>query len=253
MRKKHAADGGGTEWAAAPAGRIAPMDVQQKEFGVARFGGGYRMREVDEFLDQVTDALSALIAENERLAARGPASTSSAAPGAEARPPAGGEDRAAVDAFLQREKGFLQSLGGLVQEHAAGLKEMVHATRRGPAVSATVAPPEASQEPAAPAPEASQEPAVPAPEASQEPAVPAPGTIDVPADAEADVIEDGPGDGGTEIPGPDEPGSEPGSEPGTSDAEPDDPIRLDEPQPARSKRTDEGSDGSLRELFWGEE
>ncbi|HWL91017.1 MAG TPA: hypothetical protein VNP90_06590, partial [Actinomycetota bacterium] len=33
----------------------------------------------------------------------------------------------------------------------------------------------------------------------------------------------------------------------------DEPIRLDEPEPARSGRSDEEEDGSLRELFWGEE
>jgi hypothetical protein len=32
----------------------------------------------------------------------------------------------------------------------------------------------------------------------------------------------------------------------------DEPIRLEEPEPARSKRSDEEG-GSLRELFWGEE
>ena len=33
----------------------------------------------------------------------------------------------------------------------------------------------------------------------------------------------------------------------------DEPILLDEPEPARSGRPDEEEDGSLRELFWGEE
>jgi hypothetical protein len=33
----------------------------------------------------------------------------------------------------------------------------------------------------------------------------------------------------------------------------DEPIRLEEPEPARSRRTDEDEGGSLRELFWGEE
>ena len=48
-------------------GKVTPLDVQQKEFRVTRVGSGYRMREVDEFLDQITDTLSALVAENERL------------------------------------------------------------------------------------------------------------------------------------------------------------------------------------------
>ena len=33
----------------------------------------------------------------------------------------------------------------------------------------------------------------------------------------------------------------------------DEPILLDEPEPARSGRPDEEEDSSLRELFWGEE
>ena len=33
----------------------------------------------------------------------------------------------------------------------------------------------------------------------------------------------------------------------------DEPIRLEEPQPARSGRSDEKEGDSLRELFWGEE
>jgi hypothetical protein len=31
------------------------------------------------------------------------------------------------------------------------------------------------------------------------------------------------------------------------------PIRLDDPEPARSGRSDEEEEASLRELFWGEE
>ena len=45
---------------------LGPLDIQQKEFRVARFGG-YKMRDVDEFLDTVTDSMSALVAEVDRL------------------------------------------------------------------------------------------------------------------------------------------------------------------------------------------
>ena len=108
---------------------ITPMEVQQKEFQVARFGAGYRMREVDEFLDQVTDAMTALVAENERLA-RG-SSGREPAPSRPSVPTTTGDaDRAAVEAFLRREKGFLQDLGGLVQEHAEELRSMVRAVRQ---------------------------------------------------------------------------------------------------------------------------
>ena len=38
-----------------------------------------------------------------------------------------------------------------------------------------------------------------------------------------------------------------------TEAADDEPIRLDEPEPARSGHQEEKEDGSLRELFWGEE
>jgi DivIVA domain-containing protein len=47
--------------------RVTPFDVQGREFEVARFLGGYRMREIDEYLDDVTDMLARLDAENEAL------------------------------------------------------------------------------------------------------------------------------------------------------------------------------------------
>src|SRR2546425_2903564 len=50
---------------------LSPLDIQQKEFRVSRFGG-YKMRDVDEFLDQLTDSFSALVAENERLRSQPP-------------------------------------------------------------------------------------------------------------------------------------------------------------------------------------
>ena len=58
-----------------PAGRpafsITPMAIQGKEFRVRRFGG-YRMQDVDEFLDELTEQVSAMQAEIERLRARPP-------------------------------------------------------------------------------------------------------------------------------------------------------------------------------------
>ena len=129
MRKKDAATESGSEWSLPAGGRVSPLDVQQKEFHVTRVGVGYRMREVDEFLDQVTDTLSALIAENEQLRASSGGASATSAPDARARETANPADRAAVDAFLQREKGFLQDLGGLVQAHAEELRSMIRATR----------------------------------------------------------------------------------------------------------------------------
>src|ERR1051326_8892423 len=66
MKKKKAADDGFSAAAPQTPSRITPMDIQQKEFAVSRFSG-YRMRDVDEFLDQVTSAMSLLEDENKRL------------------------------------------------------------------------------------------------------------------------------------------------------------------------------------------
>jgi DivIVA domain-containing protein len=225
-------DRSGAGWTSTPAGHLTPADVQQKQFRTARMGGGYRMREVDEFLDQITDSLSFLIAENERLrrGRPGPSSTPVA--------PSGASDRAAIEAFLRSEKGFLQSLGSLVQGHAEDLKDMVRAAR-GPA-PAPEGPPEAAPAPVVPAP---AEPPVAATDEPPVEAAAAAATEETP-DPMAETIED---DEPAETSGPDE---ETGAMPA---AEAEEPIRLDEPEPARSRRTEEGPTGSLRELFWGEE
>jgi DivIVA domain-containing protein len=54
--------------------RLTPLDVQARVFESGRFGNGYKMRAVDEILDDVTDMLAALTAENEAI--RGGRSTS---------------------------------------------------------------------------------------------------------------------------------------------------------------------------------
>jgi DivIVA domain-containing protein len=251
MKKKDTTSDGAAEWGSAPIARITPQEVQQKEFQVARFGAGYRMREVDEFLDQVTDALSALVAENERLlrgadreAERGPAPV---------RPVTDDADRAAVETFLRREKGFLQDLGGLVQGHAEELRSMVRAVRRD-AVAPAVAPPE-EESPLAPAAAAMTMPAAMS-QAADEPGAPFEATADDSADDSGAIGSTeqttSPPDAAAEEPGGDE-GAEPGGSTTVAGAADDDPIRLDEPEPARSGRSDEDDDGSLRELFWGEE
>jgi DivIVA domain-containing protein len=228
---------------------VSPLDVQQKEFHVTRVGVGYRMREVDEFLDQVTDTLSALIAENEQLRASSGGASPTSAPDARARETTHPADRAAVDAFLQREKGFLQDLGGLVQAHAEELRSMIRATRDArPRVVMTREEPAPEQEPTPeqePVPE--REPVV-----EQEPVAE--------SVAEAEPVSQG------EDPAPTERVDEaPPSEPTASDEDEDDepatttgviaeePIRLEDPEPARSRRSEEKEGDSLRELFWGEE
>jgi DivIVA domain-containing protein len=257
MKKKDTTSDEGSAWGSAPAGRITPQDVQQKEFRVARFGAGYRMREVDEFLDQVTDAMSALVAETERLRQgsvdSGSASGRPSAPPS-LPPPADDAGRTAVDAFLRREKGFLQDLGGLVQTHAEELRSMVREVRRdAPASAADTSP---VGEPAIePAPTLVSSPEAwrgPAPDASTE------------LDAPPEEIAPGPELGATEqatpsseVPDHDTKGDDPDASGGrpiaTTDAVAEEPIRVDEPEPARSGRSEEEEDGSLRELFWGEE
>jgi DivIVA domain-containing protein len=235
------------EWTSAPAGQLTPADVQHKQFRTARMGGGYRMREVDEFLDQVTDTLTSLIAENERLRRGGASQPTAASPTG----PITAGDRAAIEAFLRREKAFLQSLGGLVQGHAEELKEMVRSART-PADIAT---------PAAVVPAAAAATPVDAPPV--EPAVAVPPVEDVVAATEdapdqvamppaQDDHDDDRVVDASDV--EDESGAIPEAE-AEADAGvgTEEPIRLDEPEPARSSRTEEGSAGSLRELFWGEE
>jgi DivIVA domain-containing protein len=221
---------------------LGPLEIQQKEFRVSRFGG-YKMRDVDEFLDTVTDSMSALVAENDRLrkggapapvvgapdlddvsrqadeiiqrartqAARIVAEATMTQQGAAtiARP----QDLAAVNAFLANEREFLQSLAGLVQGHAESVKGMSKAVRKPAASSQPVTPP---------VPETPKDEAAPQATAVHEPVEPA-----------------------TEAP--------------TKVPESDAAVRVAEPEPAAVARSDGddagGVDGdrSLRDLFWGED
>jgi DivIVA domain-containing protein len=249
---------GTSGWDGTPAAKLTPIDVQQKEFRVARFGAGYRMREVDEFLDRVTDVLTELMAENERLQR-----TAATRPAASAiEPPSGDGDRAGVDAFLRSEKGFLQELGVLVQSHAEELKTMARTARSGPAVAPppdtapapaeatdVTAPDGASVEADRPPAdlEATSPPNISAPETSVEatPAEEAPVAVATPAPIEeVDAAAAEP-----EAEGPDDGDADGDMVTGVVAEEP---IRLEEPEPARSGRPDDDRDG-LRELFWGEE
>jgi DivIVA domain-containing protein len=239
---------------AAPA-RLTPSDVQQKEFGVTRVGGGYRMRDVDAFLDELTNSMTALVEENRRLKEQAgsgamigapdleevsrqadeiirrareeaaqivrDATSATVAAGAVAADAATSDaGRAAISAFLLLEREFLQSLAGLVQGHAESVKGMAREAR-----AAAQAP--APAEVTTPEPVQAQMPE-PAPEPEPEPE-PDP----QPERAELEVTDD----------------------PGTQAMEP---VRIDEPEPAAVGRSDpeeagEEGDRSLRELFWGEE
>lgn len=210
---------------------LGPLEIQKKEFRVSRFNG-YKMRDVDEFLDAVTDSMSALVAENDRLRTGAPAPVVGApdlddvsrqadeiieraraeaarivaeakvqTPGVASTP----QDRAAVNAFLTNEREFLQSLAGLVQGHAESVKGMSKAVKK----ASPTAPPKAEEAEAAPDVTTVQE--APAPE--------------VP----------------TQVP------------------ESESPVRVEEPEPAAMARSDGEDDGaadgdrSLRDLFWGED
>jgi DivIVA domain-containing protein len=147
--------------------RITPVDIQQKEFRLAM--RGYHERDVDEFLDEITEEVARLYAENKRLqeelGSKGTArfATGSGAAEAEAalrqardeaaRILADAESRArmisaaaaaqgpgstgvtpmvtgaALAGFLSREKSFLQNLAKMMQEHANAMKEDVRRVR----------------------------------------------------------------------------------------------------------------------------
>ncbi|HEY6568406.1 MAG TPA: DivIVA domain-containing protein [Actinomycetota bacterium] len=220
---------------AAPRAVLGPLEIQAKEFRVSRFGG-YKMRDVDEFLDSVTDSMSALVSENDRLrkggvpapvvgspdlddvsrqadeiiqrarteAARIVAEAKVARPGTASTP----QDRAAVNAFLAKEREFLQSLAGLVQGHAETVKGMSKAVKK-PAS----AQPASSAAPSTPV--SSNVETVPEPTAAQATAKKAAAP---PTEAAVSVVE---------------------------------------PEPASVARSgDDGSiegDRSLRDLFWGED
>ncbi len=234
---------------------LTPLDIQQQEF--RKETRGYRMRDVDEFLDQVTDALTALLAENERLRAGAPASgiaevdrgdaarqsdeiierarDEAARIVAEAREQAavmagvgasGEADRSAVNAFLLRERDFLQSLAGLVQGHAESVKGMAKAARQTPSASV---PPEPATETTRTAPDPVSEPK----------------PVSEPAAATMPVV-----------PQENEAGS---AERASASTEQDAPVVINEPEPASVGRGEPESatagddDSSLRELFWGED
>ena len=151
MRRKK-----GTDDAPATGARITPEEVQQVEFRLAF--RGYNERDVDAFLDRITEGLSSYLEEIERLRpvagrplqavagstgdARATVAQARAeadeivrraheeAAGIAAAAGAGsGDARGAVAPFLNREREFLQSLGGLVQTHAEEMRQMVLAIR----------------------------------------------------------------------------------------------------------------------------
>jgi DivIVA domain-containing protein len=258
--------------------RITPVDIQQVEFRLAF--RGYNERDVDAFLDRVTEDLSAYLEENQRLqttpgVVRVPdreAADEAGAVVAQAREEAaaiirraedeaaairasagagGGADaRSAVAPFLNREREFLQGLGGLVQTHAEEIKAMVMALRaRAETIQAGTTP---GSEVRVDAGVGAEDPAtsrssVEGPSASVEPATSGeirtrlgfePETASVPDDPETVSVPDEP-EGGDDAPAIEE----------TMIVESaTEPVYTKEGSPTTDRR-----ERSLRELFWGED
>jgi DivIVA domain-containing protein len=225
---------------------VTPEDIQRQEFGVSRFGG-YRMRDVDEFLDQLTTSTQALLAENQRLRAGGDGApivgsadlddvnrqadeiiqrardeAARIVAEASASAPATPGDRAAVDAFLSQERDFLQQLAMLVQGHAETVKGMARRSRQAPITVAADDDADAAS--------------------SDEPS-------DAPDDAMADAPEEV-----VDVTDADEPTrvDMPPVRPEGAEAE-DDQAAAPRTPPARAGSDGGDGDPSLRALFWGDD
>ncbi|MGA9162385.1 MAG: DivIVA domain-containing protein [Actinomycetota bacterium] len=279
-----------------PAGdvRITPEEVQQVEFRLAF--RGYNERDVDAFLDRITEGLTSYLGEIDRLRAGGGQVQAASGSGAEAqeivararqeadeivrrahdqaagiRAAAGvgaGDARGAVAPFLNREREFLQSLGGLVQTHAEEIKQMVMAIRErstmsptgGPVLVTTAAVPAegparggpVASEASAPATEEPSATAMP-PEASA-PATEDPSATAMPPEAfeaasAAEIRERLQASGPQpEVALPEEDASEPEVSPPVVIESATEPVFSTEGAPASERR-----ERSLRELFWGED
>ncbi len=232
--------------------RISPAEVQSVEFKLAF--RGYNEREVDAFLDRITEDLSSYQEENARLRQGRPAEAGTEGDGAalaaareEAaaivrraeqdaaaiRAAAGsgrpGDARAAVAPFLNTEREFLQGLGSLVQGHAEEIKQMVLAIRaRTEAAAApsgsTATPEDGDAEPEAPSVFAPASPAEMRERMAAEPALTVPDSEEAPQTDPDPVVVD------------------PETEP----------VFSTEGSPGSAPAGDRG-ERSLRELFWGED
>jgi DivIVA domain-containing protein len=170
--------------------RVTPVDIQQKEFRLAM--RGYNERDVDQFLDEVTEEVARLYADNKRLreevefgkttrlettgaaeaegilrrareeAARIIAEATARASTVGAPAPSGGPapgltapSNEIMGIFLARERAFLQNMANLIQSHAEGVKQDVRRVRDQAPPQAAVAdtPPAPAAEEAAQAPE----------------------------------------------------------------------------------------------------
>ena len=140
-KKKNKAETGLEPGADLVPSHIRPIDIQQQEFRTSFFGG-YKARDVDEFLDRLTEELARVIEENKSLqtgvlglpagsveAEQAVRQARAEAEGilrdARARAASMGSTAdpiAAVWPFLQKEREFLRLIAGAIQEHAEGVK-----------------------------------------------------------------------------------------------------------------------------------
>ncbi|MEX0991914.1 MAG: DivIVA domain-containing protein [Actinomycetota bacterium] len=150
-KKKNEDETGLEPGADVPAGPgLSAIDIQQQEFRQAF--RGYNEKDVDEFLDTLTEAYARLSEENKRLrsgaglpaaggdptasadairaqaqqeasAVLADARTRAAAMGAVEGSASGGE-KAAVQGFLKQERDFLHGMAGTIQKHADTIREM---------------------------------------------------------------------------------------------------------------------------------
>jgi DivIVA domain-containing protein len=260
---------------------VTPQDIQQKEFRVSRFGG-YKMADVDEFLDQLTESVGRLVHENERLRrqdarpvvgepdladvsrqadeiierareeavriveeARDRAATASGA----RMSTAGDDERAAVNAFLRREREFLQSLGELVQSHAETMKAMARQTRapasagsRPEATASSAAMPATEREPTADAEGEGSQPSQTPAAASERRTKPEPAPKQDPTASTSKTVRRPETDADDE--------ATQAMTPQPRDAAP--PVRVEQPEPATTRGQEDGG-STLRDLFWGED
>ena len=290
MTKKRNAPEPGTTPATEQPVRLTPLAIQQKEFRLAF--RGYNEKDVDVFLDSVTEEVARLLAENKRLReqlefkgtvplegtgaaeaeavvrraedeadavvrraqeeaarilaeARNRPAQGAAAGGASPGPrPLPGADLDSLNAFIVREREFLQGLAAMIQRHAQGVKDDLREARR--RSDAAVAEPGSSDRPGTTdsgAPDATQvwgpppEPAQPlASDQIQADESNLPGPISPPGTADSSPGADGVASGEPQAPGEHEPlqtMDEPPQEPGEAQEE-----GAEEPVDASSRVVD---------------
>jgi DivIVA domain-containing protein len=252
--------------------RITPVDIQQREFRLAF--RGYHEGEVDQFLDELTEEVARLYAENKRLReevdfkrterfdthatgdvdalmrqAREEAArivdearaSALAAPGStqlsSLQPATVQAATALLGPFLAREREFLQSLAALIQGHADDVKEGI---RRAKEEMTTAARAESTKE----ADEVVQPVGVAPVEDRAEEVIE---KTDDRESAEEEPVDD--------APSPDQEGGEDTSSWRSGDRIMDlteNNVEVDRPAPQRVA-ADDRDDRSIREFFWGED